>query len=952
MPNQMKTTKKVNKMREAIIQSFLACLKEDEIPWHREWSVKGKPFNAITKTGYNGVNAFWLSFIQQAKGYNDPRWCTFRQANEKGWKIRSGEKGTKIEFWSLYDREKKEKVTSAEAEKRGEHLSQKQYLERFRPVSNTYTVFNGEQIEGIEPYIPTTYKLSEAQLLSARNTLITNMDVGFEEGGDQAFYSPGQDKVVLPEIKKFESEYGYMSTLLHECAHASGAPNRLNREMNDAFGTPGYAREELRAEIASAFTAQTTGIQYKQNEFMENHKAYVQSWINTLENHPNELFAAIKDAEKISDYLIEKGEFLKEREAVYELTMKDSENVVAYSHVKETDSGYEYALYNANGVEMDHGKGITDTPHMSLEDVATDSLGVEGITSRKVNLQEFMQNAQTLADLNNSWEAINKLNPETIENIAMQWANEKLEWMGYDDINITRVKMYGSASKGTQNIHSDIDILLQYEGNIAEDTLFNLLNKDGLKIFNIPVDINPITSEKSGTIEEYLQRNGEYQNTGKEIAKTPKEIYKEYMEIHQAKLQEMSTGKEVLVINAFAGPGAGKSVSCMDICSELKKRGYNAEYVQEYAKELVYEHNMEMLDGSEAHQFAILKEQVHRMDRLYQDVDFIVTDSPVLLNAIYNSNPTPEYNEMIDTIFSHYNNFSYFVERDTSHFQEEGRIHNLQQSLEKDNEVKNMLKDHDVYFGTYPHNRIMKVVDNSIVTFNRLNQEAPTIDVLNKKGIDITRYKFEDKYVEFKAKVHDKEYTGLFRIHDPEQGADMKLVMFVHQDGEPKLTENWNDIERHMQEITTKKHEQILQEENNKYIQIGSDMAQNLFREDISIYHKDNNVFKEVTDIEDNKEQLYAKKEDIKSFQKYQGQLQMVREMEDELDLPEAMRVTTKDGCVSKELLQMKYQQLVSEKQMNLNKGLAPNQIRQYMKENTKGVSKSPHRTKAPAMEM
>ena len=803
-----------------------------------------------------------------------------------------GEKGTKIEFWSLYDKEKKENITAAEAQKRGEGMSQEEYMKRFRPVSNTWTVFNAAQIEDIEPYIPERYEFSKTQLLTARDTLINNMNVEFSEGGNQAYYSPRQDRVVLPEMDKFKSEYGYMATLLHECAHATGAPNRLNREMNDAFGTPGYAREELRAEIASAFTAQITGIQYEQNNFMENHKAYIQNWIETLENHPNELFAAIKEGEKISDYLIEKGEFLKEREAVYELTMKNSENIVAYSHVKETDKGYEYSIYNANYKLMDNGQGIRNDPHVSMEEVAADSLGVEGIKSHKIDLQDFRQNSQKLASLNSSWEALNALNPETIESLTMQWAKEKLEWMGYDEVNIAAAKIYGSVSKGRQNRESGIDVILQYDGNISEDALFHLLNQEEFKIFNIPVDINPITPDKSGTIEEFLKKNSQYQREEKKPAKTLKETYKEYVQDHHDMLQKIKTGKEILVINAFAGPGAGKSVSCMDICSELKKRGYNAEYVQEYAKELLYEHDMEMLDGQEIHQFEMLKEQVRRMDRLYQDVDFIVTDSPVFLNLIYNNNPTPEYKEMIDSIFSHYNNFSYFVERDAAHFQKEGRLQNLQQSMEKDSEIKKMLEDHDVYFKSYPHNRIMKIVDNAIVTFNRINQPSPVIDVLNKKGIEITEYKFENQYVEFKTKVNDKEYTGLFRIHDPSQGADMKMVMFVHQDEEPKLTENWNNIEKYMKEITSKKHEQILK-----------------------------------------------------------NKIQMVREMKDELGLPESMRVTTKDGCVSKDLLVAKYQQMQMEKQINLNsKTLMPNQIKQYMKENTKDVAKAPRKT--PTLEM
>lgn len=201
----------------------------------------------------------------------------------------------------------------------------------------------------------------------------------------------------------------------------------------------------------------------------------------------------------------------------------------------------------------------------------------------------------------------------------------------------------------------------------------------------------------------------------------PNQKYADLVNKHKDFITQKHAARIPLVINAFGGPGAGKSVSCMDICQQLKKHGYNAEYVQEYAKELVYDGNMELLDGSAAHQFDMLKEQLARMDRLYGNVDFIVTDSPLLLNGVYNKELTPEYDNMIADLQSHFVNFTYFVERDEKNFQQEGRIHNLEQSKKIDAEVKQLLKDKGIYFGTYSHETINKIVSNSIVTFNRIN---------------------------------------------------------------------------------------------------------------------------------------------------------------------------------------------------------------------------------------
>lgn len=303
---------KMNKMREDIIQNFVDCLKKDTIPWHKSWSSVGHPRNAVSEKSYQGLNFFWLEFVQSINGYEDPRWCTFKQATDAGWKIKKGSKGVHVEFWSLYDTEIRKKVSYADAKVIGNGMTDEEFKERFKPISNTYTVFNAEQIEGIPAYVEKIYQLNTKELLLRKDTLIKNMEVGFEEGGDRAYYTEVLDRITLPEVNRFESEYDYMATLLHEAAHATGHTSRLNRDMEGVFGSPKYAREELRAEIASAFTAQILGIDYSQNDYMENHEAYVKNWIGVLQNDPNELFTAIKDAEKISDYLIEKGEFNKQ----------------------------------------------------------------------------------------------------------------------------------------------------------------------------------------------------------------------------------------------------------------------------------------------------------------------------------------------------------------------------------------------------------------------------------------------------------------------------------------------------------------------------------------------------------------------------------------------------------------------------------------------------------------
>ena len=182
---------------------------------------------------------------------------------------------------------------------------------------------------------------------------------------------------------------------------------------------------------------------------------------------------------------------------------------------------------------------------------------------------------------------------------------------------------------------------------------------------------------------------------------------------------------KTVVVNMFAGPGAGKTTCAWEVASELKKKGFITEYVAEYAKELVWEKNYTMLDGTLQHQRQLLTEQAHRLARLDGQVDFIVTDSPLFLNALYYTKGSPErkkaYTDEVYRAFSSYENFSVFIKRG-KHFEKAGRIHNLEQSKRIDQEIKNLLQEYHVFYGIYTYETVHLVVDNCIRTYRRVNQ--------------------------------------------------------------------------------------------------------------------------------------------------------------------------------------------------------------------------------------
>ncbi|MGF7018766.1 hypothetical protein M2145_002541 [Lachnospiraceae bacterium PF1-21] len=180
---------------------------------------------------------------------------------------------------------------------------------------------------------------------------------------------------------------------------------------------------------------------------------------------------------------------------------------------------------------------------------------------------------------------------------------------------------------------------------------------------------------------------------------------------------------KTIVVNAFAGPGAGKTTSAWEISSQLKKKGVVVEYVPEYAKELVWDGEIELLNGSYSSETKIYEEKKRRIDRLIGKVEVIVTDSPLLQSLEFldhdkvSASEKKMFENRVMKDVSEYENFNYFVERNENEaYEKAGRIHTLKESKELDAKIKAMLKNKGIYYGTYNHNTINRIADNIITT--------------------------------------------------------------------------------------------------------------------------------------------------------------------------------------------------------------------------------------------
>lgn len=285
--------------RKQLADAFIHVLEEEELHWKKEWQGfgLGQPTNAVTGYRYQGLNRFYLGLVARRRGYQDPRWCTFLQIKNQGWNLLHAKgQGVKVEYWFPFDTEKKKSVTWKEfREEAGE------FGERYVLRVAYATVFNGALIEGIPQLVVPEHKEITPDALVKE--LSANMGVEIRnDGGDRAFYSPAEDAIHLPVPQAFDSQYAYDSTALHELAHATGAPDRLNRPYQNGFGTQGYAFEELIAEISSCFLS--VNLPDAQDErHLENHKAYVQSWISSIREKPETLTQAIRQAERAACYM-------------------------------------------------------------------------------------------------------------------------------------------------------------------------------------------------------------------------------------------------------------------------------------------------------------------------------------------------------------------------------------------------------------------------------------------------------------------------------------------------------------------------------------------------------------------------------------------------------------------------------------------------------------------------
>ena len=278
-----------------ITNKIIADLEQGVRPWHRPWNAEhmaGKitrplRHNAVPCHGSNVLN-LWCAAV--TKGYASPFWLTFKQAQQLGGNVRKGEHGELVVY--------ADRITRTETDDKGEEIA------REIPFMKGYTVFNAEQCENLPahftaraeaPALPLQQRIESADRFFAA----TGADI--RHGGTRAFYAEGPDYVQMPPFETFRDAESHAATLAHEVTHWTKHERRLARDFGRSrYGDEGYAREEIVAELGSAFLCADLGIT---PEVREDHAAYLASWLTLLKNEKRFIFTAAGHAQRAADYL-------------------------------------------------------------------------------------------------------------------------------------------------------------------------------------------------------------------------------------------------------------------------------------------------------------------------------------------------------------------------------------------------------------------------------------------------------------------------------------------------------------------------------------------------------------------------------------------------------------------------------------------------------------------------
>ncbi len=288
---------------------------------------------------YNGINIIMLLEAQQNSATKIPIYCTFKQASELLEKHKDQLppksddfdpnkplKGIKLEnvvvkYLENYAKDG-EKISKVQFEKLTKGMSFSEMKDKGFEAKRglrTYRVFPIEKVKHLLPqsYIDELPYFAKQEVLANQTMSEAEQDSAFvqnaeliidamgvpviEKDEDRAYYSVKEDHIVIPPRDKFKSDKARFAVILHELSHSTGHPTRLDRKLDNPFGSQAYAKEELIAETATLFMCLDQGL-----ETFNSHAAYLESWTQQFADQKKALLSVCKQAKEAQNYITEK----------------------------------------------------------------------------------------------------------------------------------------------------------------------------------------------------------------------------------------------------------------------------------------------------------------------------------------------------------------------------------------------------------------------------------------------------------------------------------------------------------------------------------------------------------------------------------------------------------------------------------------------------------------------
>lgn len=317
---------KINeKASQAFTELIVEKMKELSSNWKKPWisnihGLQGQPQN-INGGKYNGINSLALFLLCEARNYSMPVFLTWNQSQDLDLRIEKGAKSFPVVYWNMMVVDKETGKNKISIDDYRDLTDEEKKKWNVIPYMKTFNVFNVDQtnlkIKKPELYNELLERFNAKHTVKDISGMVSNPAIDkmikenlwyvpiYPKNQDRAYYSPGQEIIVVPSKEQFKDGESFYATLLHEMAHSTGHSSRLDRLKPAIFGSYDYGREELVAELSAAITSSSMGIS---SSIREENVQYLKGWLQSIKEKPDFLFSVLSDANKASQMIIDKAE--------------------------------------------------------------------------------------------------------------------------------------------------------------------------------------------------------------------------------------------------------------------------------------------------------------------------------------------------------------------------------------------------------------------------------------------------------------------------------------------------------------------------------------------------------------------------------------------------------------------------------------------------------------------